>query len=85
MKPLDVVQSRTEAAAFLHQRQHDDREVFLPTDKAAEYVGAPNRSAFRKWAQRRGLVPARYGRRLVFSRLDLKAELQRDRLTGRRG
>jgi hypothetical protein len=84
VKPLDVIEAHREAAAFLHERTHDGEEIFLSTDQAALYVGSPNRSAFRKWAQRAGLVPCRRGRRLVFSKLDLRAELYRQTLTRRR-
>lgn len=77
MKPLDIIQARAEAAAFLHEREHDGDDVFLSTDKAAEFVGSPSRAAFRIWAQRHGLTPVYYGRLLRFSKLDLRAELHR--------
>lgn len=85
MKPLDIIESRAQASAFLHQREHHGQEVFLSTDKAAEFVGSPNRAAFRKWAKRAGLTFCYRGRRVVISRRDLEAELHRQAVRGRHG
>lgn len=81
---LDVIQSRREAAAFLREREHDGHDVFLPTDKAAEFVGCATRAAFLMWAKRAGLTLLKRGRRVVVSRRDLEVEIRRSMMRGRR-
>lgn len=81
---FDLVKARAEADAYLSETREEKADVFLSTDDAARFVGSPTRAAFRMWAKRAGLVPAHRGRRLVFSRRDLKAELRRRQLVGER-
>lgn len=52
--------------------------VWLNTDTAAVYIGAPSRDAFRKWAKRHGVVCCRRGRRIVVARRDLDRALGAD-------
>lgn len=85
MKPgFDLIEARRMAQAYLQQAgQHGDD--LLPTNKAAEFVGCPTREAFRLWARRHRLVPKYRGRILLFSKLDLRAEIERETLLRQRG
>ena len=50
-----------------------DREIYLSTEEAAQYVGRPSREAFRKWARRHN-IPMRKpdgGRTLCVKKSDL--------------
>lgn len=51
-----------------------DRDVYLSTDEAAEYVGHPSRDAFIKWARRHDVPlrkPSARARRLIVRKGDL--------------
>lgn len=79
MTPFQLVQARAEADAYLKQSKKQLADVFLSTDKAAEYVGCPTRAAFLMWAKRAHVTLLKRGRRVVVSRLDLEVELRRRR------
>ena len=50
-----------------------DREVYLSTEEAAQYVGRPSREAFIKWARRHNIPMRRPhgGRTLAIKKSDL--------------
>lgn len=56
-----------------------EREVYLSTEEAAQYVGRPSPAAFRKWARRHGIAlrkPSPHARRLVVKKGDLDFALR---------
>lgn len=79
-QPLAPPTQRSECDPHVPSRLRDllgariEREVYLSTEEAAQYVGRPSREAFIRWARRHGVPlrkPSATARLLVVRKGDL--------------